>query len=108
MLAFISVFGSVRSNRTHKNVEILKKFGFREPMFNSVRFDLVSEKSSRVSLLCFSRNAFFQIFMINFETIPYYMFFKAFFHGKSFILCMLISLSPKIQLDSRIRTKLCY
>jgi len=41
---------SVRSNRTQKNIEILKKFGLREPMFNSVRFDSVSEKSSRVSL----------------------------------------------------------
>jgi hypothetical protein len=45
---------SVRSNRTRKNIEILIKFRSREPMFNSVRFDSVSEKSSRVSLYYFS------------------------------------------------------
>jgi len=39
---------SVRSNRTRKNIEILKKFGSREAM--SVRFGSVGEKSSRVSL----------------------------------------------------------
>jgi hypothetical protein len=41
---------SVRSNRTRKNIEILKKFGSSEAMFNSVRFDSVGDKSSRVSL----------------------------------------------------------
>jgi len=41
---------SVRSNRTRKNIEILKKFEPREAMFNSIWFDSVGEKSSRVSL----------------------------------------------------------
>jgi hypothetical protein len=39
---------SVRSNRIHKNIEILKKFRFR--------FDSVSEKSSRVSLYVLKQN----------------------------------------------------
>ncbi len=61
----------VRSNRTRKNIEILKKFGSREAMFNSVRFDRtnsiefdsvrfdsvrfgsISRESSRVSLQLF-------------------------------------------------------
>jgi hypothetical protein len=44
------------SNRTESNrirskqIEISKKFALREPMFNSVRFGSVTEKSSRVSL----------------------------------------------------------
>jgi len=52
----------------HKNIEILKKFGLREPMFNSVRFGSVqfslvrfgsvSEKSSRVSLFPNKTNSF--------------------------------------------------
>ncbi len=29
---------SVRSNKTHKHIKILKNFGLREPMFNSIRF----------------------------------------------------------------------
>jgi len=41
---------SVRSNRTHKNIEILKKYGFRELIFNSVWFGSVGKKSSRVKL----------------------------------------------------------
>jgi len=32
---------SVRSNQTRKNIEILKKFGPRKAMFNSVRFGSV-------------------------------------------------------------------
>jgi len=43
-------FDSIEPNRTRKNIEILKKFGSREAMFNSIRFGSVSEKSSRVSL----------------------------------------------------------
>lgn len=33
-----------------KNIEILKKYEFRELMFNSVRFGSVNKESSRVSL----------------------------------------------------------
>ena len=40
----------VKAFKCNKNIEILKKFGFRESMFNSVRFGSVSEKSSRVSM----------------------------------------------------------
>ncbi len=39
--AYFVFSSSVRSNRTHKNIDILKKFGLREPMFNSVRFDSI-------------------------------------------------------------------
>ncbi len=48
----ISMFFRVRLDRTvlTSNIEILKKFRLREPMFNSIRFGSVGEKSSRVSL----------------------------------------------------------
>ena len=42
---------SVRSNRTHKNFEILKKFdSVRSKKFELIRFGSIFQESSRVSL----------------------------------------------------------
>ena len=49
----------------HKNIEILKKFGFREPMFNSVRF------GKREKFQSFTVHAYIRIY-IYIYIIKYY------------------------------------
>jgi len=39
-----------RFDRTQNKIKILKKFGFRDPIINSVRFVLIYGESSRVAL----------------------------------------------------------